>query len=651
MKSFVTNGHGKLVLPSNVFPKLDFSLLQSLDQLSAVVKRDFDAKAPSGADLVERIRQGVYKSRYELLRDLGLHLYWVNRFSITMYEKRPIAWRHVPKLRDDVFIPSVIPWKDAERKVDAVRDAFNRLPPTWDADAEYRIFGKLFDVFSNRRQHASELPAIKPTVAEILENPANLTFHIALYDPDFPTFSYNDILDCHETVPELEALMRWTLVLHNQYPWHRGHIRLIEVGKLRPDDVIAVFYPRSREVLQFIRRVKSGRGPDLAVAIPAAVPKAKRAEHPYPAIEVRKRFAVLPRFEALASVKGEIACTNVDLVRNSAYNWSPMSAQDIVDKTGIECRRYTARPLEDIALHAARRALAHSRRRPEEIGAVIFCTCTSSRLIPSVATWLSGQLGMFQTHASFDLVAACAGMVYGLAECIRLLQEVNRPVLLVCAEKFSDKIGSVRTSRMIFGDGATALVIGPAPAGAPSDVEVFQTYASGPFNEVNSIIWPNPEFDNSITVYGPDVQSLVKRYLTQMISELSASRDPDDPARSLLDTIDLIVPHQANRTMVMKLALSAGLSEKKLYFNIDKVGNTSAASIPMAIWDAVSEGVIRHPVRVFAPGFGAGAVAGYAVMRVDPKIVAPESLAVESPAARTSDESASAENMRTAFVD
>jgi 3-oxoacyl-[acyl-carrier-protein] synthase III len=204
---------------------------------------------------------------------------------------------------------------------------------------------------------------------------------------------------------------------------------------------------------------------------------------------------------------------------------------------------------------------------------------------------------------------------------------------------------------MIFGDGATALVIGPAPAGAPSDVEVFQTYASGPFNEVNSIIWPNPEFDNSITVYGPDVQSLVKRYLTQMISELSASRDPDDPARSLLDTIDLIVPHQANRTMVMKLALSAGLSEKKLYFNIDKVGNTSAASIPMAIWDAVSEGVIRHPVRVFAPGFGAGAVAGYAVMRVDPKIVAPESLAVESPAARTSDESASAENMRTAFVD
>src|SRR5260221_9475638 len=184
-----------------------------------------------------------------------------------------------------------------------------------------------------------------------------------------------------------------------------------------------------------------------------------------------------------------------------------MSEQEIVDKTGFECRLYTERSLEDISLQAARRALAHAGREPDEIGAVICCTCTSTRLIPSIATWISGQLGMLQTHAAFDLVAACAGMVYGLAECVRLLQEVNRPVLLVCAEKFSDKIGSVRPSRMIFGDGAAAMVIGPVGAGAPADVEVLQTYASGPFNEVNSIIWPNPAFDNNISVFGPDVQS------------------------------------------------------------------------------------------------------------------------------------------------
>ena len=78
-----------------------------------------------------------------------------------------------------------------------------------------------------------------------------------------------------------------------------------------------------------------------------------------------------------------------------------------------------------------------------------------------MATWLSGQLGMFQTHMSADIIAACAGLPYGLSEAIRLLQEVNRPVLLVCGEKFSDKIGTVRPSRMIFGDGAAAFVIAP----------------------------------------------------------------------------------------------------------------------------------------------------------------------------------------------
>jgi 3-oxoacyl-[acyl-carrier-protein] synthase-3 len=201
---------------------------------------------------------------------------------------------------------------------------------------------------------------------------------------------------------------------------------------------------------------------------------------------------------------------------------------------------------------------------------------------------------------------------------------VNRPVLLVCGEKFSDKIGSVRASRMIFGDGAAALVVGPAPDGVSSDIDVIQTYASGPFSEVNSIICPNPAFDKSMTVYGPDVQVLVKRYLMQMMEELCVARDPDDSTRSLLDAIDLIVPHQANRTMVAKLASAAGFAASKLYFNIEQVGNTSAASIPIAIADAVSAGVIQRAARIFAPGFGAGAVAGYAVMRVDPRIVAPE---------------------------
>ena len=175
---------------------------------------------------------------------------------------------------------------------------------------------------------------------------------------------------------------------------------------------------------------------------------------------------------------------------------------------------------------------------------------------------------------------------------------------------------------MIFGDGAAALVVGPAPAGTPSDIEVFQTYASGPMAEVDSIIWPNPDFDNNITVFGPEVRALVKRYLEQMLAELQALPHPDGHPGSLLDAIDLIVPHQANKTMVVAIARAAGVAPERLYFNIERVGNTSSASIPIALYEAAREGVLNRPMRVFAPGFGAGAVGGYAVLRVDPAIIA-----------------------------
>jgi 3-oxoacyl-[acyl-carrier-protein] synthase III len=192
-------------------------------------------------------------------------------------------------------------------------------------------------------------------------------------------------------------------------------------------------------------------------------------------------------------------------------------------------------------------------------------------------------------------------------------------VLLVCVEKFSDKIGAVRTSRMIFGDGAAAMVVAP---GERTDIEVLQTYASGPYTEVNSIIWPNPEFDNDITVYGPEVKALAGRYLIQMIEELG--QEPGLNGGTLLEDVELIVPHQANKTMILQLAAKAGVAAEQLYFNIETMGNVSSASIPVAIADAVRDKVITGPTRVFAPGFGAGAVGGYAVLTIDPTIIAPE---------------------------
>ena len=580
MKPFVINRYGRIVFPESFFPELDFSVFDTLEQFAAVIKRDFEEKAPSETDIVARVEARGYGGRYELLRDLALNLFWVNRYAMTMYDKRPTRWRDVARQRDDVFLPVFKPWDGAELTA-AIEAGYRSLKPSWDEGTEDKICRILLDVFRHKKGAGAELPALKPTVAELLARPKSLTYHLLAYDPDYPGYGHDDIIEYAHAVPELEAVMRQAMVLHNQYRWDRARTRLTEVGQLHDDDYVVVFHPRNEDVVQFIRRVKSGQRARPRRPAPA---ESVRPIAPYPPVVVAKRFSVLPRLESLAVYKGERPCTSEDLIRNAAYCWSPMSA--------------------------------------EEIGAVIFCSCTSVKMMPSLATWLSGQLGLFQTHASVDMVAACAGLPYGLSEAVRLLQEIERPVLVVCGEKFSDKIGTVRTSRMIFGDGAAALVLAPAPPGAASDIEVYQTYASGPMAEVDSIIWPNPSFDNNITVYGPEVRALVKRYLGQMIDEMRELPNTEGGPGSLLEAVDLIVPHQANKVMVVNIAKAAGVGPERLYFNIDTVGNTSSASIPIAIHDAVRDGVIDRPMRVFAPGFGAGAVAGYVVMRIDPAIVA-----------------------------
>jgi 3-oxoacyl-(acyl-carrier-protein) reductase len=626
LKPFVINRHGRLVFPCNFFPELDFTGFSSLKQFAAVIRRDFGEKAPTESEIVNRLQAGVYQNRFELCRDIALNLFWANRYMFTLYDKRPTRWADLPRHRDDIFLPVFKP-RDAGPMVTAIEAGCQSLPAMWDEEQENKIFEILLNVFRNKPSAGGELRAIKPTVSEIMADPSNLTYRLVNYDRDFLHYTYDDVVDCIHPVPELEALMRQGMILHNQYPWNPLSGGRIEMGALKDDDYVVAYHPRNREALQFIQGVKRSLGAPshefsfhTRPTMPATLALSEPIR-PYLPVRVSETFRVLPKLEAIAVYEGEIPCTNHDIISNHAYCWSRMSAAEISEKTGIEQRGYTELDLEQMALLAAKAALAKSGRKPSEIGAVLFCSCTSTRLIPSVATWISGELGLQQTHNSSDIVAACAGMPYGLAEAIRLLQEIERPVLVVCAEKFSDKIGTVRTSRMIFGDGAGAMIVGPAPEGAASDIEVFQTYASGPWAEVNSIIWPNPEFDNNITVYGPEVKTLAKRYLVQMTNELKSLPHPDGGDRSLLEAIDIVVPHQANKTMVEDLSKAAGLGTDKLYFNIERVGNTSSASIMLAIHDAVRDGRIDRPMRVFAPGFGAGAVGGYTILRVDPAIV------------------------------
>ena len=205
MKPFVINKHGRLVFPANFLGELDFSVLESLDQFTAVIGRDFEAKAPTGTDILSRVESGSYPGRFELLRDLGQNLFWANRYSITMFDRRPTRWRDLPKLRDDVFLPVLTPWANGDKKVAAVERAFRELPATWDADAADKIFGLLFGLFSTKLYHATELPPMKPTVAEFLGQPGALTFVMPDHDPDYPVFTFEQIHEAHRVMEANEA--------------------------------------------------------------------------------------------------------------------------------------------------------------------------------------------------------------------------------------------------------------------------------------------------------------------------------------------------------------------------------------------------------------------------------------------------------------
>src|SRR5262249_51932302 len=220
-----------------------------------------------------------------------------------MFEKRPTRWRDVPKHRDNVFLPVLTPWEDSERKVAAVEGAFRALPATWDEDTEEKVFGLLFDLFRNKLHHATELPPIKPTVAEFLDRPGALTFVMPQHDPDYPVFRTEEIFDVDERVPELEALLRWAMVLHNQYPWDRSRTELRGPAEIGDDDFVVAFHPRNRDVMAFIDRVKSSQHPSgMSAGAPARrePTEAVAPVPPSPPGRGRGAFAIQPTLPAPA---------------------------------------------------------------------------------------------------------------------------------------------------------------------------------------------------------------------------------------------------------------------------------------------------------------------------------------------------------------
>ncbi len=288
----------------------------------------------------------------------------------------------------------------------------------------------------------------------------------------------------------------------------------------------------------------------------------------------------------------------------------------ITTRTGIKERRISHVETSDMAAIAGRRALAAAGKKPEDVDLLLVATCTPDSLIPSTASLVQKKIGAFNC-AAMDLNAACSGFVYGLVVGSNMIRAgTNQTVLLIGAEKlhyvtdFTD-----RTTCVLFGDGAGAVVLEPTdgPHGLlASDLgldgsvyHILEVPVDGTMGDRGN---PDPA-KSGVSMEG---QEVFRRAVTKMSesSVLSLER-----AGVSLDEVDLLIPHQANVRIIDATARRLGLDESKVYVNIHSYGNTSAATIPVALTEALEEGRIGPGDTIVFAAFGGGLSWGSAVYR------------------------------------
>lgn len=311
----------------------------------------------------------------------------------------------------------------------------------------------------------------------------------------------------------------------------------------------------------------------------------------------------------------ERVMTNADLEKivDTTDEW-------IRTRTGIRERRISS-PNETsstLGAEASRRALVHAGVLAEELDMIICATATGDYIWPATACLIQQAIGAKRATA-YDITAACSGFVYGLATASAYIQSGQaRRVLVVGAETLSKMVNwEDRATCVLFGDGAGAAVLGPC---APEEGLLSSAMGSdgGGFQMIilpagGTKIPITPEVLeqklNRIFMRGSEVYKFAVKIMGDVCLDAlcKANLTPSD--------VSLFIPHQANTRIIEAAANRMGLPPEKVFINLDRYGNTSAASIPIALAEAVSEGrVKRGDVLVFV-GFGAGLTWGANVVR------------------------------------
>ena len=313
----------------------------------------------------------------------------------------------------------------------------------------------------------------------------------------------------------------------------------------------------------------------------------------------------------------ETVITNDDLTKlyETSDEW-------IYTRTGIKERRVVSgnQNAIDLGFEAAKRALDKANLNPDEIDLIIAASSAPPDLYPAIACHIQARLGISTQVPAFDITAACTGLIYALSIARGYIASgMYKKILLVATDNNSRLVNwEDRGTSILFGDGAGAMVVTEAEDGI-DDVIAIDIKADGSIGDLIELSFdgkncplveqyePKPF---GIRMNGRGVYTFVAKVLPHYVEELikNAGMNAED--------IDYLIPHQANIRIIQAVQERLGFSDDKVVTNIKYYGNTSAASIPLALAESVEKGKVKLGTTAVLCGFGAGMTWGGAIVRL-----------------------------------
>ena len=310
--------------------------------------------------------------------------------------------------------------------------------------------------------------------------------------------------------------------------------------------------------------------------------------------------------------------TNADLTAQLAAKGIETSDEWISSRSGISARHYAAvgQNSSDLGVEAAKRALEMAGKTPADIDMVIVASSTPDfqGSFPSTACIVQRKLGMANNSAAFDVQAVCSGFVYAVATADAFIKAgMHKTVLVIGAEVFSRILNfEDRTTCVLFGDGAGAVVMS---ASSEPGILATRLHADGTHADILSIPG-HPEGGPAAANAGflhMDGQAVFKLAVT-VLEEVAG--EVLEAAQMAPSDIDWLIPHQANIRIMKSTARKLGLPIERMVVTVDEHGNTSAASIPLALDIAVRDGRIKPGDNILMEGVGGGFTWGAIVARM-----------------------------------